>query len=496
MLVHDFSKISLTTSAADTSGVRREQFQGTEHLVIPIVALVEGVLHSSNAMYPELALASEFGKVPVSWNGRPVTINHPMVNGVNVSASQSPEVFQQEAIGFLFNTKVEDNKLKTEAWINLDTVAKADQLTQDTVARLETNDSADVVEVSTGLFQMMEASTGRFNGKAFMGVWREIIPDHLAILQKGVEGACSVKDGCGARVNLMRVNCACQQSSTPAVTIPAANSIIIDDNASVERTTFLRGLKNKFTGIFFAKNAGAELSDTDTRAAIQSALSAEDGDRYYDIIAVFATHVVYCSSWEGTLEQRSYEISSKGEVVLGSEKVRVRPETTFVPVTFKEDSRMNKKELIDGLIANTANKFAETDRASLEALSEDMLTKLSSVDSLVEETSQTIEVPAPVVNAATPEEFLRTVPEEMRSMFAEGLRMQQDRKDVLVKELLANTRNGFEETELRAMEISRLEKLAKLGDLPSYQGRQGGAPVTVNAADAVPRAPVAFPVKQ
>jgi hypothetical protein len=41
----------------------------------------------------------------------------------------------------------------------------------------------------------MEDTEGVFNGQEFAGIWRNVIPDHLAILPEGVIGACSVADG-------------------------------------------------------------------------------------------------------------------------------------------------------------------------------------------------------------------------------------------------------------------------------------------------------------
>ena len=65
---------------AHTDGsFRTEKFAGRDYMVVPVVALVEGVIQGVNAANPELALASEFGKFPAGWNGRPVVMDHPEV---------------------------------------------------------------------------------------------------------------------------------------------------------------------------------------------------------------------------------------------------------------------------------------------------------------------------------------------------------------------------------------------------------------------------------
>lgn len=509
---------STMKSSVDKSHIRRETFQGSEHLIVPIVALVEGVLQGANSPTPELALAAEFGKFPDGWNGRPITLNHPQRDGNFVSASGTPDIFAEETLGFLFNTRLDGKKLKTEAWINLDTVAGASQEVKDEVARLE---NGEVVEVSTGLFTMTEAEDGEYNNRKYNAVWRDIVPDHLAILPLGVTGACSVADGCGSRMN-MKVNCACQdhkdEHEEPAPTdAPTTNTTEETDpeNVSLERNRFLRGLRDKFAGIFkLANNASSELSDMDTRAAIHSALKLEDADRWYDIVAVFNDHFIYAPGWDGTLYSRSYIISSNDVVDIGEERTRVRPETTFVPVKITEEVKMNKKEKVDALIANSSNKFEETDRAFLEGLDETHLDKLTTVntegtdsgqnkDSKVVKTdpvTTTNDTPkeAPTTNAApvTVDAFLASAPEGIRDVLSEGLRMQSARKDALVKGLLANTRNEFGEADLRAMQTTQLEKLSKLANLPDFSAL-GGSSIAVNTTsnDAVPAAPKAFTAK-
>jgi len=191
-----------------------ETFQGREHLVVPIIALVEGVIQGANAEHAELALASEFGKHIDGWNGRPVTLGHPKVDGNFVSVSSSPQVFEREALGFLFNSVMMDKKLKVEAWIDMDKVRASSKEVQKEIKRLQ---DKQVTEVSTGLFTAVEATEGKFNEANYNGVWRSVVPDHLAILHEGVTGACSVKDGCGAhRTNeKIKTNCGCEDKSKP-----------------------------------------------------------------------------------------------------------------------------------------------------------------------------------------------------------------------------------------------------------------------------------------
>lgn len=498
-------------SKVSTAEIRREMLQNKEHLVVPIVALVEGVLQGANSASPELALASEFAKFPMGWNGRPVTLDHPQRDGGFVSASSTPTVFEEEALGFLFNSRLDGKKLKVEAWINLEAVENASQQVKDEVARLE---AGEVVEVSTGLFTETEVSRGRYNSKQYEAVWRDVVPDHLAILPLGTIGACSVADGCGARVN-MKVNCQCQEHEETQED-PNVNTETQEDepeNVSLERNRFLRGLRDKFAGVFKLINnsAAGELSDIDTRAAIKAALKLEDDQCWFDVVAVFNTSFVYSHNWDGTLYERSYSISSTGVVSLGTDKSRVRPETTFVPITTTEETRMSKKEKVDALITNSATQFAEADRAWLETMEEAQLDKLSPITNTegtdngqsttvkkVKETPATEVVDEPKGNAApvTADAYLAAAPAEIRSVLENGLKMHNARTDTLVKGLLANSRNTFTEVELRAMSSDSLEKLAKVANIPDYSGAAGSSIVTNSSSNDVPAAPKVFTAKQ
>src|SRR5215475_3950589 len=188
------SRAMYVTAEIQAAEIRTGSLQGRDQVIVPVVALVEGVLHPSNAEYPELALASEFGHFPDGWNGRPVVLNHPKVDGEPVSAN-SPRVMNNGVFGQLFNTVLDGTKLKSEMWLDVNRANELGGQEQDAVERLQ---AGEMMEVSTGLFMDLDATEGTFNGEKFIGIWRNIVPDHLAVLPPGTIGACSVADGCGA----------------------------------------------------------------------------------------------------------------------------------------------------------------------------------------------------------------------------------------------------------------------------------------------------------
>ena len=170
---------------------RVEMLEGREHLVVPVVALVEGVVNGAYVPAEEIAASLR------AWNGVPFVVNHPSSRGVFISAN-SPQVLESQAIGRVFNAALDGSKFKAEVWI--DTV-KADALGGDAKTILERLRSNEALEVSTGYFADFDEAPGQFNGKSYSGIHRNLRPDHLAGLPNDT-GACSWADGCGApRVN-------------------------------------------------------------------------------------------------------------------------------------------------------------------------------------------------------------------------------------------------------------------------------------------------------
>lgn len=177
--------------AANFAGkVRREYKGGRWYTVAPATMMVSGVLNGSKGAlyYPPEEIAANID----AWNGMPIVVNHPQVNGQFVSA-RDPEVMEQYGIGFVYRV-TNNGKLGAELWLEEDNVKRIAPTILERVAR------GEAIELSTGLFTDNEAKPGTFNGKAYDFVARNYRPDHLAILPDKV-GACSLKDGCGVLVN-------------------------------------------------------------------------------------------------------------------------------------------------------------------------------------------------------------------------------------------------------------------------------------------------------
>jgi 2'-5' RNA ligase len=171
--------------------LRHETLDGREYLVVPAVAVVEGVLNGNLVHREEIAAYVE------AWNGRPFVIRHPKRNGEYISAN-SPEVLAESGAGFLFNSRMDNDRLRCEIWMD---VAKAKALGGSAVEVLRRFEANEPTELSTGYFCDLEPTSGYFKGQFYRGVQRNLRPDHIAALPDET-GACSWNDGCGApRVN-------------------------------------------------------------------------------------------------------------------------------------------------------------------------------------------------------------------------------------------------------------------------------------------------------
>ena len=193
-----FKRQYLIANVDTKAEIEYKNYEGVEHLVVPVIAAQQGVMN--NLFYP----ANEFSDWLETWNDVPVPISHPKVNNVAVSA-KTPRIQELTSVGRFFNVEfTKDNKLKGKIWINTDKVKKLNA--EYILDRFKNN---EIMEVSTGLYSNVEMVSGEYNGKNYDAIVRNIRPDHLALLPNEI-GACSVEDGCGAMRNNNK-DCACNE---------------------------------------------------------------------------------------------------------------------------------------------------------------------------------------------------------------------------------------------------------------------------------------------
>ena len=468
------------TSQIKVADTREETLMGRKHLVVPVVALTEMVIQSSTSDVPELALAEEFGANPLAWNGRPIVVNHPELEGEKVSASL-PDVVDKEKIGEIYNTVLDDKKLKLEAWIDLERAEELGGIISETVEKLKGGE--EIIEVSTGLFSNVEAKSGKFNGEDYEGVWRNIVPDHLAILSEAT-GACSIEDGCGApRANAVAASCLRPNQ----------------DDSAAAKSLFAK-IKDKWN-IF--RIAGTGMTNEAKRNFLSTAIREKLGSRWVWLMAVYEDTVVF--ETDDGLFELAYSMSDSTVTFSEDDPKPVVAQVDFVPpLTVNNDGSiaMDKAKFIDKLIANEANKFEEKDKEWLSELDEEKLVKFAPLMEAEpapendpaasgEPAADAGGTPADDGEAAIPitlEKYIEDAPAEVGAVLSEGIRLQKEKRSALIASVIANEKNVFTEDELKTMATPALEGMAKLAGNEDYSGR--GAPHT-QAAD--PNAPLPMP---
>jgi hypothetical protein len=184
------NNLSILMFSINNYEIRYETHQNREHIVVPVIMMVDGVHNGSAGAL--LHTSEEYGRYPGSWDGIPIAIMHPKQDGDYVSAN-SPQIIDSQTIGRIYNTTC-NGKLKAECWID---VMKAEKTFPEV---LEDIKDGKPIQVSVGVFTDDESTSGTWEGEEYIAIARNHRPDHLALLP-GSQGACSFDDGCGIRAN-------------------------------------------------------------------------------------------------------------------------------------------------------------------------------------------------------------------------------------------------------------------------------------------------------
>jgi hypothetical protein len=418
--------------------VRHDTMEGREYLVAPMVMMVEGVHQGSSGplYYP----ADELAKIPEVWNHKPVVVYHPTENGQGISAC-SPEVLTNRKIGVIMNTKFEEGKLKSEAWLDVERVKEIDNRIWEAV------ENEEMMELSTGLFTDLQDSEGEWNGEAYTAVAINYRPDHLAVLPDQI-GACSLADGAG----FLRLN-------------TDTNKLVID-----LKSDWFKDNKQRLAHII--EN---ELSFDDTRMLLYHKLDTTypEGNAYIE--AVYDEYFVFETN--GGLKKQDYSIKDSQVTFNGiaQDVKKVVSYTTLseIKTNVRKEKMMDKKQLVESIIANEKTLWKEDDREILMAMEETVLNKMVPVkNEEKEEEAPKEEVKvneeekkeAKVDNAKpqTLQEYIQSAPKEFQPILLNSLRQYDGEKKRLISAITANEKNPFTEDQLKAKDVEELRQIATL----------------------------------
>ena len=208
----------LTFTTNQISGVKPERvtIDGREFLRVPAVGVVEMVL---NGRY--LPAAEILASLP-GWDGVPIPLDHPQVNGEFVSATH-PDA-QGAIVGYWGDTRADGAKLKGNMYIDLTKAAESN----DGAALVTRLKAGEMVELSTAYFANEEEQAGYYAAKPYTAISRNLRPDHVALLLHK-PGACSIKDGCGAlRLNADSTLAEARKGIMVALFLPIEDARLLD----------------------------------------------------------------------------------------------------------------------------------------------------------------------------------------------------------------------------------------------------------------------------
>jgi len=499
--------------AIQSDEIRIDTYEGREHTVVPVIAIMEGVVWPGNAPTPEFVPASVLEFAPAGWNGKPVMMGHPAVDGEHVSAN-SPEVHALSKIGTIFNTHMLGKKLRMEAWLDNERIAT---LGGDAVTTLAKVTSKEVIEVSVGAFIKLLNKTGAYNGKQFSGQWDEVVPDHLALLPEGEIGACSVAMGCGTpRVASHRV-LATEFSFEPSDPTEERSM------AAIEKTKdFMHGLFEAMRSDRVKNLLAAEdLSDRELRDKLSKALQATVPGFMGVLEVVPGDKTVTFETWteDWKIFTQSFSMNDGGEVKLKGAAAEVQPVTRFEPIVaignpeqrnasecgcaaLRENSMKTKTERIEALITSKKTTLPKT---FLETCSDQQIDDLEKLPEPTAEVPAAVvapvpaaaPVPEPATLAAKKPITIDDLPPELRSLVDSAKKIDTRVRQNLLTALAATKQTVYSAEELGAMSTEQLEKVAQLAkaEVPEPTvdfSLNNGVTRAASANDTVPAPKPAF----
>lgn len=486
--------------------IRTDVLQGRPHIVVPVVMMVEGVHSGSHG--PMLHRAEELGRSPDAWNGKPVTIFHPETEGQNVSAN-SPDIINTVVVGQVFNTHMDGNKLKAEAWLDIE---KMEQISPEALAYVR---AMRPLDVSVGMFTDEETTQGIFKGEQYNAIATNLRPDHLALLP-GEEGACSWADGCGIRNN--------KNEDKKGGTMKQEDLIQTMKSLNKEGYSIISLVDN-------------EQGLTELLSKIQGKLySMDDGSKDHYLIDVFSNpnYFVYelrqRGTAESTLYKRDYSVNTDGSVEFAEATTEVIRKVEYVVMKKSpgltrqrfSNNNVNKEveimseekktpcceDLVDELITNERTKFDDKDKEQLLTLEGTLLGKLIPEVEKVEADPKPEKAPEPVqVNAEDalkvlresikePEDFFKILPAEMQDSMRSGLTLHEAQRAKMVKAITDNLKDVWSEDDLKAMDMETLSKVHKsIPETVDYSGNGSGT-VQANAAGEEPLYPAGVEIDE
>lgn len=195
-------------------GPNQKQLLERAYDVYPVTMMVEGAYFPNIEGYGEKTAlyfnGDDLHKSVQSWNGRPVSLNHPCGD----TTCNTPEILNEQWLGFIFNTEYDssEKKLRSELWLD---ASRGNEISSK-VQRMQE------IDVSIGAYGDIVKEEGLSNGVPYTDRMVNISGDHLAILPD-TQGACGWSDGCGIRAQTF-IGCEMKEQNMDPLTVDMVRS--------------------------------------------------------------------------------------------------------------------------------------------------------------------------------------------------------------------------------------------------------------------------------
>ena len=448
--------------------IRRQHLAGKPHIIVPVVMMVEGVHSGSHGAI--LHYAAELEKSFKAWEGIPVTIMHPEVNGRNVSAN-SPGV---SVVGFVFNAHMDGTKLRAEAWLDEQKLVAISPLASAYISQ------GRPLDVSIGVYTEEEPVQGEWNGEYYIAIARNHIPDHLALLP-GETGACSWNDGCGVRANKKGgvIN-----KQIQLITLKKkGNDEMTNDEIMEEKAQSLLSLQVNRLSINDRLQALSRLVDAmDVKGADGNLIIYHILEEAYDEYVIYRKVEAGPVPVQGSPEyfKQAYQVTAENEISFVDSPVKVRKEVNFIQINSEPQVKRtifsnNKNEnqmtetpspcvikKVDELIANSLLQFTPADKEWLLTVHEVRLDRMTPKEVApppvtAEQVTEYLQT-----NCKTVEEVITLMPAEMKGRVTDALTLQDSSRHKLIETIVTNASKGtWTKDELSTMSLEMLTKIYK-----------------------------------
>lgn len=338
------NRVNVLTVINAASNITNETIDGREHIVVRgVVPIVDDIV-MNRRFYP----AAEIKKSYNTLERNPMPLDHPKVDGKNVSASDPRAVNNYHVGAWFQNVTHADGKVSGDMYVDR-RYAENSEKGKRLVERLDAmaaGENVEPIHISTGLGFRSIATNGESKGKRYREICTDMQFDHVAILLDKV-GAGTPEEGVGIFVNA--------DGSESEIEL-----VNLADAADCTREGWLNKTR------FFFTNAASYSFDQ-----IQSAISEKLREGRAEEVWLYPESVwpdTFIYQDESKHFRQKYLIDESGKAVFVGTPIEVaRKPTEYEEVHTNEDINLMKTMIVNALKAAGKTVEGLTDDQLLQA---------------------------------------------------------------------------------------------------------------------------------